>query len=109
MQDLLGTGEDGIRFIDYLRASRSEFEELTSYLAFLERHAALIRDGRPQASDRRTKRKYEWLARYHDSCISELLEEAAASNDLGDILYEEGLKVDIKSYTERLLVAERKG
>ena len=49
VQDLLGTGEDGIRFIDYLRASRSEFEELTSYLAFLERHAALICDGPPSS------------------------------------------------------------
>ena len=101
----LKTGEDGTRFIDYLRAGRGEFKELSSYLAFLERHAGLIREGRAQVSDTRISRKYEWLAHYHDGCVFEIL-EAATSDDLGDTLYEEGLIVDTSSYIRRLLVLD---
>ncbi len=40
---LLRIGEDGTRFIDYLGASEGEFDTLGNYLAFMEKHADLIR------------------------------------------------------------------
>lgn len=100
---LLSIGEDGTRFIDYLRASRSEFEELASYLDFLVQHAALVRAGLAEASDRRTLRKYTWLAHYHDRCVLELVSEAATS-DMDGALYEEGMEVDARAYLEGLLI-----
>lgn len=104
VDSLLGTGEDGTRFIDYLRASRKEFEDLGSYLKFLERHGDLVCKGRTQNWDRRTRRKYEWLACYHNRCVTELHEEAVTSDHLEGMLYEEGLNVEAKSYIEGLLV-----
>ncbi len=69
---LLRVGEDGTRFIDYLRASESEFDEFESYLTFLKRHAALIREN--LASDHRPtiRRKYVWLARYHNAVVGQI-------------------------------------
>ncbi|MBI4458351.1 hypothetical protein HY633_05290 [Candidatus Uhrbacteria bacterium] len=101
----LRTGEDGTRFIDYLRACRTEFEELSSYFRFLKRHADLIRRGRARTEERRILRKYDWLARYHDGCTAELLMEAVSSTHLENALYEEeGLRVDMKAYIEGLRV-----
>lgn len=105
---LLTTGEDGTQFIDYLRASRSEHDDLGSYLEFLKSHANLVQGGLGRARSRRVKRKYEWLARYHDRCISELLEEAQASSDLSDALYEEGLPKDACDYIEELFIEPKR-
>jgi hypothetical protein len=107
--DLLTTGEDGTRFIDYLRASYSQFEGLASYLDFLSSHADLVRDGQKQATDRRTRRKYEWLARYHDRSVARLLEQVAASSAMRDELYEEGVEVDAAAYVKSLFVLESEG
>jgi hypothetical protein len=74
VDDLLAIGEDGTRFIDYLRAIRHEIEDVGSYLEFLEHHAKLIEKGQ-QEKDRRVRRKYEWMARYHNSVVDELLKE----------------------------------
>lgn len=66
---LLATGDDGIRYIDYL-AQIGEFDSPAHYLEFLGRHAELIRKGREETkTDRRTARKFEWLARYHNAQV----------------------------------------
>lgn len=106
VDSLLRTADDGTRFIDYLRSSRSEFEELSSYIDFLAQHSGHIRKGRTENIGKRVKRKYEWLARYHNGCVTELHEEAAASDDLHDMLYEEGLRVDAVSHIEALFVPD---
>jgi hypothetical protein len=94
IEELLATREDGTRYIDYLRASRSEFEHVGGWLEFLNRHASLVRNGLANAGNHRVARKFEWLARYHDECVAELLEETTSSDAMADELYEDGVKVD---------------
>ncbi len=69
---LLRIGEDGTRFIDYLAASEGEFDTFQGYLAFVGRHAALIRQNLAQAHKPTIRRKYLWLARYHNDVVSQL-------------------------------------
>jgi hypothetical protein len=104
IRELLATGEDGTRYIDYLRASRSEFEEVGSWLGFLDRHASLVRSGLTQPGNRRTARKYEWLARYHDGCVAELREEIKSSDAISDQLYEDGMRLTLPSVIDGLFV-----
>jgi hypothetical protein len=78
IEGLLATGEDGTRYIDYLRASRSEFDDVGGWLHFLDRHASVVRSGLAQPGNRRVARKFEWLARYHNGCVAELREGAIA-------------------------------
>lgn len=67
---LLRTGEDGTLFIDYLGASESEFEVFEDYLALLERHANIIRQNLTASHRAAIRRKYLWLARYHNDIVS---------------------------------------
>ncbi|MBX5273205.1 hypothetical protein HJB99_31945 [Rhizobium sp. NLR17b] len=69
---LLRTGEDGARFIDYLGASEDEHDAFEDYVAFLDRHAALIRQNLAEAYKASIRRKYLWLARYHNDIVSEI-------------------------------------
>lgn len=69
---LLRTGEDGTRFIDYLGASEDEHDAFEDYVAFLDRHAALIRQNLAEAYKSSIRRKYLWLARYHNDIVSEI-------------------------------------
>jgi hypothetical protein len=62
---------DGEWFIDYLRASEPECEDVFDYLEFLEKHEELVvSNGSAHKDDRRIVRKYRWLARYHNQVIS---------------------------------------
>ena len=86
---LLATGDDGIRYIDYL-AQLGEFDSPAHYLLFLERHAALIRRGREETkADRRTARKFEWLARYHNAQVFLQKETVLGSTDRRQSFLEE--------------------
>jgi hypothetical protein len=69
---LLSVGEDGTRYIDYLRAALGECDSEIDYYEFLRRHADLIRIGLGTTKGR-VRRKYVWLARYHDQVVGELL------------------------------------
>jgi hypothetical protein len=107
IEDLLATGEDGTRYIDYLRASRSEFEPVGSWLDFLNRHASVVRSGLAQSANRRVARKFEWLARYHDRCVAELREETKSSHAIADELYEDSVTLELPSFVEGLFVHPR--
>ncbi|WP_434730714.1 hypothetical protein [Rhizobium binae] len=72
MNGLLRTGEDGTRFIDYLGASENEFEAFEDYLSFIGRHAALIRQNLVASHRPAIRRKYLWLARYHNDIVSQI-------------------------------------
>lgn len=73
---MLRVGEDGTRYIDYLRAAIGELDEEIQYYTFLGSHAQLIREGLAEAgSDSRIRRKLVWLAFYHNQVIGELLLE----------------------------------
>jgi hypothetical protein len=69
---LIRRDDDGWYFIDYLRASTSEFDEPSlDYTVFLETHKKLVVKGlrcdRPAVLE-----KYRWLERYHNAIIREL-------------------------------------
>lgn len=74
---LLRIDADGTRFIDYLGASESEFDDPAGYLLFLERHAVLVREKLATTSGN-IRAKFEWLAAYHNSVIEEILGEFAS-------------------------------
>lgn len=69
---LLRVDADGKRFIDYLGASESEFDDPAGYFVFLECHAELVR-GKLAATSGRVREKFEWLAAYHNSIVDELI------------------------------------
>lgn len=71
---LLRVDADGKRFIDYLVASESEFDDPASYFLFLESHAALVR-GKLATATGRVREKFEWLAAYHNSVVEDLVAE----------------------------------
>ena len=100
----LATGEDGVRYLDYLRASRSEFETVTGWLRFLDSHASLIRRKRVEAKEARVARKYEWLARYHDGCVTELHDEIQRTASIADEVYEDGVSWDVPAFVEGLFI-----
>ncbi|MCD2180302.1 hypothetical protein [Rhizobium sp. C1] len=72
VNSLLRTGEDGTRFIDYLGASESEFDTFEGYLRFVERHATLIRENLAASHRPTVRRKYVWLARYHNEVVAQI-------------------------------------
>ena len=72
LQSLLRT-EDGVSYVDYLRASESEFNHPEAdYFDFLKRHKELIESNLRKYSDNaRIRKKYEWLAHSHNTVVNE--------------------------------------
>lgn len=66
----LATGDDGTRFIDYLQAAADFSFHSPEHYKFLQKHAELIRNGR-QNKNRSVRRKYEWLAIYHNKHVAQ--------------------------------------
>lgn len=71
---LIRQDDDGLYFIDYIRAIQSELDDPEAgYILFLERHRSLIkRNLGKHAGQERVLDKYKWLSRYHDELINEL-------------------------------------
>jgi hypothetical protein len=74
---LIRKDEDGLYFIDYIRAIRSELDDPEAgYISFLKRHQRLIKNNlKKHATQERVLEKYKWLSRYHDELINELNED----------------------------------
>lgn len=73
LRKLLAVGDDGLCFIDYLRAAEDEFDEIESYLPFLEKHKSLIlKEGMAHKALSNVSSKYVWLATYHNRVIEDL-------------------------------------
>lgn len=80
IRSLLATGEDGTLYIDYLRAVQPDSTiDLNSVLIS---HKNLIESGLTEHASPRIRRKFQWLAHYHDSFVAEFFE--ANSNLLID-------------------------
>jgi hypothetical protein len=73
---LLRVDVDGTRFVDYLGASESEFDDPAGYFLFLQSHAELVR-GKLAATTDRVREKFEWLAAYHNSVVEDVVAEFA--------------------------------
>lgn len=76
VRSLLRQGEDGIWFIDYLRAFAGELDHPDYYPEYLSRHReAILRAGITEDTVSPLAVKYAWLATYHNSVVNELPEE----------------------------------
>jgi hypothetical protein len=71
LRSLLRT-ENGVSYVDYLRASESEFDyPETDYFDFLKRHKQLIESNlQKHSGNARIRKKYEWLAHYHNTVVN---------------------------------------
>lgn len=77
VRSLLAQGDDGVWYIDYLRAFRSELDEPELYPDYLSDHRNLIigladalKKNGPELSS--LALKANWLARYHNAVVGEL-------------------------------------
>lgn len=68
LRDLLRRGDDGLWFVDYLRAIEREMDEPDTYPDFLAHHRALILQG-AEGAPPRVLHKHLWLARYHNAVV----------------------------------------
>lgn len=73
VQKFIGVSEDGSYFLDYLNAADpGEFDDgVFGQFQFLDQHKKLIENGLNETSGR-TRRKYIWLANYHNRKIEKL-------------------------------------
>lgn len=85
---LLAIGDDGTRYIDYLNAA-AEFDGPSLYLGFLQTHAQLIRAGKVESANRSVRRKYEWLAVYHNKQIDGMRKAVLSNRQKAISFYEE--------------------
>jgi hypothetical protein len=70
---LVRRGDDGIWFVDYIRAVEAELDDRDMYPVFLRSHRQLILDGTERfAGLSGPMSKYLWLASYHNELVSEL-------------------------------------
>lgn len=75
IRSLLKADEAGMFFIDYLRASLSEFDDgFTDWVRFLSGHKELIERGFSGAVNSKVRRKYSWMKNYHNQVLTEYLE-----------------------------------
>jgi hypothetical protein len=73
VQDLIRKGDDGVWFVDYLRAFERELDEPSMYPNVLIEHRNLIINGAKRFSGLSgVMSKYLWLAVYHNTRVSEL-------------------------------------
>jgi hypothetical protein len=73
IDNILIQDEAGMSFIDYLRASESEHDNFASYLDFLVKHKTLVNNGSISITQPKVRRKYQWLATYHNALVAEIL------------------------------------
>lgn len=96
LRNLLREDESGLHYIDYLRASLSEFDNgYLDWLSFLYRHKELVERGLSSNPNATIRRKFSWLKNYHNGVIDEALSRLEP-----DATIEDGLRLD-ELLTER--------
>ena len=81
---LLRTGDDGIVFVDYVRAAHLYSESYDKYIDFLCNHKTLILKNLMEVKKPKIRRKYIWLARYHNRVIEEWRDELDTEENFGE-------------------------
>jgi len=91
----LGVAEDGSYFLDYLRAAGpGEFDDgVVGHFSFLQRHRSLIIENL-KTIDAKVRRKFIWLANYHNRSISDLKQQYDMSDSDGSFMQEIGISPD---------------
>ncbi len=76
IRGLLTCGDDGVWFVDYLRAFRSEVDPEEVYVGWLQAHAKAVREmaegGNTSGALNSVALKANWVARYHNQVVREL-------------------------------------
>lgn len=76
VKGLIRQADDGLWFVDYARAVKTELDEPKMYLIFLRRHRDLILNASSKFKElNKEMEKYVWLANYHNALIREINEE----------------------------------
>jgi hypothetical protein len=76
IRSLLREDADGVWFVDYLKAFKTEVSEPSLYLDLLEEHRQLVERQLRQADTlNRHSRSWTWLRSYHNQVIEELYEQ----------------------------------
>jgi hypothetical protein len=73
--DLVSRGDDGIWYVDYLRAMMGEYDTLSAYAEFLSEHRQLIMRNLTHENLSSIALKYNWLMLYHNRVVNALEEE----------------------------------
>lgn len=100
---LLRVGEDGTRFIDYLGASFSEMDSPAAYADFVSNHANLIRKGLAANTNIRVRRKFIWLANYHNDVVTNVLEGYRRNPDARNEFFAECEEDPVKFYNSLII------
>lgn len=100
---LLRIDEDGRRFVDYLAASETEFDDFRGYAAFLNAHAELVRDNLRHSHPPAIHNKYVWLARYHNDVVRTVRGHFESGGRLVRA-FEEAFETSPISYLDKLRV-----
>jgi hypothetical protein len=83
LRSQLAKGDDGLCFVDYLRASERELDDPDDYPVFLRKHKDLIvENGQIHSDLSATSSKYIWLSNYHNRVVSEKSDEYFERYDL---------------------------
>lgn len=70
---LIKQGDDGLWFIDYIRAMESELDDPAIYPGYLLKHKKIICDGANQFQKiNKTLSKYLWMAKYHNDIVKRI-------------------------------------
>lgn len=99
---MLRIDADGKRFIDYLAASESEFDDPSGYFLFLDSHAELVR-AKLATTTARVREKFEWLGAYHNSVVDDLLAQFADSRRSAKAFIAE-FGVDVVSFLQAAVI-----
>ena len=74
LKAMLRKDTDGKLFVDYLRVVADELDNPEDYPGYLAKHRALInRRLKEFIEPSRVREKYEWLSRYHDKTVEEMV------------------------------------
>jgi hypothetical protein len=101
---LLCVDADGKRFIDYLGASESEFDDPSRYFLFIDSHAKLVR-GKLATTTGRVREKFEWLAAYHNRVVEDLQSQFADGRRSAEAFIDE-FGVDVVSFLQAAAISE---
>lgn len=91
-QGYIAVADDGSLFLDYLRGADPGLFDAgdAGRFQFLQRHRDLIVDGLA-VPDARVRRKFAWLANYHNRFIAELREQYDMNDPSGEFAEEIGV------------------
>ncbi|WP_374088449.1 hypothetical protein [Methylomicrobium lacus] len=86
IKDMIRQSDDGLFFIDYLRAIVTEYENPDLYLVFLKKHREIILESIAGLNEHnKFTEKYTWMANYHNNFIDKLKKKNKSKKNLQEL------------------------